>query len=88
MAMMKNITIGQYIPGESLVHRLDPRTKILATFLFIALLFLVNTFTGYGLSALLLFLIVVLSRIPVKYVLRGIRPLMFIIVLTLCLHFL
>jgi len=87
MAMMKNITIGQYIPGESIVHQLDPRTKILATFLFIALLFLVDTFTGYALGALLLFSIVLLSRIPVKFVLRGIRPLAFIIVLTLCLHF-
>lgn len=87
MAMMKNITIGQYIPGESIVHQLDPRTKILATFLFIALLFLVDTFTGYALGALLLFSIVLLSRIPVKFVLRGIRPLVFIIVLTLCLHF-
>jgi len=87
MAMMKNITIGQYIPGESIVHRLDPRTKILTTFLFIALLFLVDSFIGYGLSALLLLLMVVLSQIPVKYVLRGIRPLMFIIILTLCLHF-
>jgi energy-coupling factor transport system permease protein len=87
MAMMKNITIGQYIPGESIVHQLDPRTKILATFLFIALLFLVETFTGYALGALMLFVIVLLSRIPVKFVLRGIRPLMFIIVLTLCLHF-
>ncbi|MGB4614596.1 MAG: energy-coupling factor transporter transmembrane component T [Limnochordia bacterium] len=85
--MMKNITIGQYIPGESIVHQLDPRTKILATFLFIALLFLVETFTGYALGALMLFVIVLLSRIPVKFVLRGIRPLMFIIVLTLCLHF-
>ncbi|HOB09167.1 MAG TPA: energy-coupling factor transporter transmembrane component T [Limnochordia bacterium] len=84
--MMKNITIGQYIPGESIVHQLDPRTKILATFLFIALLFLVETFTGYALGALMLFVIVLLSRIPVKFVLRGIRPLMFIIVLTLCLH--
>ncbi len=87
MAMMKNITIGQYVPGESIVHQLDPRTKILATFLFIALLFLVETFTGYALGALMLFVIVLLSRIPVKFVLRGIRPLMFIIVLTLCLHF-
>ena len=71
MAMMKNITIGQYIPGESIVHRLDPRTKILTTFLFIALLFFVDRFIGYGLSALLLLLMVVLSQIPVKYVLRG-----------------
>jgi energy-coupling factor transport system permease protein len=87
MAMMRNITIGQYIPGESVIHRLDPRTKIIATFLYIVLLFLVNTFSGYACSALLILLAVALSRLPIKYILRGIRPLAFIIILTLSLHF-
>ena len=87
MAMMRNITIGQYIPGESLIHRLDPRTKIIATFLFIALLFLVDTFIGYACGAVLILLSVILSRIPIKFILRGIKPLAVIIVLTLSLHF-
>ena len=71
MAMLRNITIGQYIPGESLLHRLDPRTKILATFLFIVLLFLVDSFVGYGLAALLIFAAIYFSRIPLKFILRG-----------------
>jgi len=86
MAMLRNITIGQYIPGESLLHRLDPRTKILATFLFIVLLFLVDSFVGYGLAALLIFAAIYFSRIPLKFILRGIKPLLVIIILTLSLH--
>lgn len=86
MAMLRNITIGQYIPGDSLLHRLDPRTKILTTFLFIALLFLVDSFIGYGLAALLIFVAVYYSEFPVKFILRGIRPLLVIIILTLSLH--
>ncbi|NMB38966.1 MAG: energy-coupling factor transporter transmembrane protein EcfT [Firmicutes bacterium] len=85
--MIKNITIGQYIPGESVIHRLDPRTKILITVLFISLLFLVNSFFGYGLAAAIIFTAVLLSKIPVKFILRGIRPLLVIIILTLSLHF-
>ena len=45
--MIKDITIGQYIPGESFIHKLDPRTKILITFLFIISLFIVDKFVGY-----------------------------------------
>lgn len=85
--MIKNITIGQYIPGESVIHRLDPRTKILITVLFISLLFLVNSFFGYGLAAAIIFTAVLLSKIPVMFILRGIRPLLVIIILTLSLHF-
>jgi len=87
MAMLKNITIGQFIPGDSVMHRLDPRTKILTTFMFIILLFLVDSFIGYGLAALLILTAVYLSKLPLKYVLRGIRPLLVIIILTLALHF-
>ncbi len=87
MSMIKNITIGQYIPGDSIVHRLDPRTKILITMSFITLLFLVDSFIGYGLAAAIIFMLVGFSRIPFKFVLRGIRPLLVIILLTLSLHF-
>ena len=52
MALFKNITIGQYIPGNSTIHRLDPRTKIIGTVLLIVLLFMVDTFWGYALAAL------------------------------------
>ncbi len=86
MAMFKNITIGQYIPGTSFIHRLDPRTKIIAAFLLIILLFMLRSFIGYGFAALFIFGIIYLSRLPIIFVLRGIRPLLIIILLTLSLH--
>lgn len=87
MAMIKNITIGQYIPGESVIHKLDPRTKILATVLLITLLFLVDSFVGYGFAALLIIVSVYFSKIPFKFIIRGLRPILLIIILTLSLHF-
>ena len=73
MRMFRSITIGQYLPGDSLIHRLDPRSKILSTTLLIVLLFLVNGFVGYALVALAIALVVRAAQIPVKYVLRGLR---------------
>ena len=61
MALFKSITIGQYIPGNSTIHRLDPRTKIIGTVLLIVLLFMVDTFWGYALAALAIAAIVHLS---------------------------
>ncbi len=86
MALFKNITIGQYIPGNSIIHRLDPRTKILGTVLLIALLFLVDSVWGYLLAALAIFAVVHLSEIPIRIVLRGLRPLFVILFLTVSLH--
>ena len=83
---MLDITLGQYYPGNSFIHRLDPRTKILTTLLLIVAVFLANTATGYGaLCAMVLFIIAV-SGLPFMLVLRSVKPLLFIIVLTLALH--
>lgn len=86
MASFTSITIGQYLPGSSYIHRLDPRTKLLVTVLLIVVLFLVDTFVGYGLIAAYVLLAFWLSQVPIKYVLRGLRPIIFIIVLTLTLN--
>ncbi len=86
MAMFKSITIGQYVPGSSFVHRLDPRTKILGALLLIILLFLVRSFAGYGFAAAFVALVMYVSKIPVRFVLRGLRPLLIIIILTLTLN--
>ena len=83
---MLDITLGQYYPGNSFIHRLDPRTKILTTLLLIVAVFLANTAVGYGaLCAMVLFIIAV-SGLPFMLVLRSVKPLLFIIVLTLALH--
>ncbi len=86
MAMFKNITIGQYIPGSSIIHRLDPRTKILSTMFLIISLFLVDSFWGYGLIGLGIILVIRASEIPWKFVLRGLKPLFVILLLTVSLH--
>ena len=80
--MIKDITIGQYFPGESVVHRLDPRTKVLGTIVYMVSLFLVKNGIGFVLAGGLIFALILLSRIPLKVVLKGIKPLAFIIVFT------
>lgn len=77
--MIRDITIGQYFPGESSLHRADPRIKIILTLLFMVLIFLVNTFFGYLLVALFTTLIIVISGIPFKYTLKGLKPVIIII---------
>ena len=83
---MLDITLGQYYPGNSFIHRLDPRTNILSTLLLIVAVFLANTAIGYAaLCAMVLFIILV-SGLPFMLVLKSVKPLLFIIVLTLVLH--
>ena len=79
-AVFKDITLGQYYPADSVIHRLDPRTKILFTLAYIVLLFVVNNLYGYALAAAFLLAVIVLSKIPFGYVAKGLRPLIFIIV--------
>lgn len=80
--MIKDITIGQYLPGESPVHRMDPRVKILITFVFIINLFIVNNFIGYIPAVLFIFSSVIVSGVPVKYIFKGLRPILIIILIT------
>ncbi|MEW9122267.1 MAG: energy-coupling factor transporter transmembrane component T [Thermotaleaceae bacterium] len=80
--MLKDITIGQYYPQESIIHKLDPRVKILATFVYIVALFLVKSFTAYGYILLFLGSAIILSKVPFSYMVRGLKPLFFIILLT------
>ena len=83
---MLDITLGQYYPGNSFIHRLDPRTKILTTLILIVAVFLANSAIGYAtLCAMVLFIIAV-SGLPFMLVLKSVKPLLFIIVLTLFLH--
>ena len=84
--MMKNITMGQYYPVDSWVHRLDPRTKILLTVAMIVAVFLVKTMAGYGLILGFMYLVSRLSHIPFKMLLRGVKPLRFILILTFLLN--
>lgn len=80
--MLSNITIGQYFPGNTIVHKLDPRIKILVTFMFILSLFFINNFYPYIFVALFIFGVVNISKVPLKYVIKGIKPLLIIIFIT------
>lgn len=84
--MMKNITMGQYYPVDSWVHRLDPRTKILLTVAMIVAVFVVQTLVGYGLILGFMYLVSQLSKIPFKMLIKGIKPLRFILILTFILN--
>lgn len=84
--MLKDITIGQYFPGESPIHRMDPRTKIVAVVLFIIALFTATGIVSYLLCLGFLAAAVRLSTIRLKTILKGVKPLIFIITLTALLN--
>ena len=80
--MISDITLGQFFPGRSFVHRLDPRTKILAAMLFIVAVFLANTPVSFAILALVTLSLVLISRISLKVILKGIKPIIFILIFT------
>lgn len=80
--MLKDITLGQYFPGNSVIHRLDPRTKLLAVLIYIVALFLCDGPLAYGVALCYLAAAVVLSRIRLKALFRGLKPLLIIIIIT------
>ncbi|HHV07076.1 MAG TPA: energy-coupling factor transporter transmembrane protein EcfT [Firmicutes bacterium] len=85
--MLKDITLGQYVPGNSLLHRLDPRTKIIGAMIYIISLFLLKSLVGYAAITIFTLALVLLSALPWSYVLRGIRPVFYIVLFTLVLNF-
>ncbi len=85
---LKDITLGQYFPGHSLVHRLDPRTKLIALIAYIVALFLAASFVSYALMVLVLALSVTVSRVPLKAIVRGLKPILFIAIFTAVLNML
>ena len=80
--MIKDITVGQYLPGNSVIHRLDPRVKIVGTFAFIINLFIINNFIGYIPIFIFMAAVLIISKIPFKYVVNGLKPIMVIIIIT------
>ena len=80
--MLKDITLGQYFPGDTIVHRLDPRTKILVVIIFIVALFLAVDWISYAVMFLITAMCVKLSSIRLKSLMKGLKPLVFIILLT------
>lgn len=84
--MLNNITIGQFYPGDSFLYHLDPRTKLILTVALIVLVFLTKSFVGFGLIFLFVLWCAFSTRIGFKYMLKGLKPLLFIIGLTFFLN--
>ncbi|MBR3059642.1 MAG: energy-coupling factor transporter transmembrane protein EcfT [Oscillospiraceae bacterium] len=80
--MLKDITLGQYYPGDTLVHRLDPRTKLILTLVYIVALFTAAVYAGYVLVFLFLAVSILVSRIRLRSILSGLKPLIIIVLIT------
>ncbi len=78
--MLKDITLGQYYQTDSVIHRLDPRVKLVATLAFIISLFIVNSFWGYLIAAVFLVVMIRLSHVPFKFMVRGMKAIVFLLV--------
>ncbi|MBN9656078.1 energy-coupling factor transporter transmembrane protein EcfT [Halobacillus litoralis] len=84
--MSSSLIIGQYIPTDSVIHRLDPRSKIAIIFFFVVIVFFANSVMSYGVLALFAVGSALLSRVPFRYIMKGLKPVWFLIVFTFLLH--
>lgn len=80
--MLKDITIGQFFQGDSLIHKLDARTKLLLALAYIVAIFVANSFIGFAVIALLLITIIAISKIGFKPVLKSLKPILFLVIFT------
>jgi len=84
--VLRDITLGQYFPAESAIHRLDPRVKIMLTMAYIVAIFLIQDFIGYGILFLATAVVIALSKVPIKFMLKGLRPLLVFIIFTAAIN--
>lgn len=84
--MIRDITLGQFYPTESWVHRLDPRIKIIATILYIVAIFIVTDFIGFAIACGALIVVTAVSKVPVRFMLRGLKPVFLIIAFTFIIN--
>ncbi|MFB6469198.1 energy-coupling factor transporter transmembrane component T family protein [Cytobacillus sp. Hz8] len=84
--MMDNMILGRYIPGESIIHRMDPRSKLILVFLFVCIVFIANNNLTYGLITLYTIVMVTFSRISIRFIIAGMKPVIWLILFTLVLH--
>ena len=81
--MIRDITIGQYYPADSPLHKLDPRTKLMGTLVFIISVFLFNTILGYAVATVFLAAVIKISKIPVKFIFKGLKAIFIILIITM-----
>ena len=86
--MLNDITVGQYLPGKSAVHRIDPRVKILLVVFYIVAIFVTDVFWMYGVFAAYVLGAALIAKVPLRVLLRSIKPLLFIVVFTFIMNLL
>lgn len=84
--MIRDITIGQYYPANSVIHRLDPRVKLLGTIVFVVTVFFVNDLIGLALATMALAAVIGLSKVPLKYMLKGLKAIFILMIFTVLLN--
>lgn len=84
--MIRDITLGQYYPGNSIIHRLDARLKIIVALLFIVELFIVDNFYGFAIATAALAIVIAIAKVPVSFIFRGLKPILIILLFTFALN--
>ena len=84
--MIRDITLGQFYPAESVLHRLDPRVKLCGTIVFILSLFLFQSFTGYIVATLFLAALILISKVPVSFMFKGLKSIVVLLIITAVLN--
>ena len=84
--MLTDITLGQYFPGNSFIHKLDPRTKLLATLIYIIAIFFAVTPLAYGILTAFAAVVILISRVPWMLVFKSLKPIWIIVILTMLIH--
>lgn len=84
--MMEKMIFGRYVPAKSILHRLDPRSKLIIVFLFVCIVFIANNAITYAILAFYTVLMVVLSRISIRFLYEGLKPILWLVLFTLILH--
>lgn len=80
--MFREITLGQYYPVDSIIHRLDPRVKLMGTLVFLVALFIVNSWSMYGVAAIVLAILIKLSNVPFKFMTKGLRSILVLLLIS------
>jgi energy-coupling factor transport system permease protein len=84
--MLDKMIFGRYVPAESPVHRMDPRAKLILIFFFVCIVFLANNLLTYGLLGVFTIAMIAISKIPVRFLYNGLKPILLLIIFTLLLH--
>jgi len=84
--MIENMLIGRYVPANSVLHRMDPRSKLMLVFLFVCIIFIANNTITYAIMGLYTLTLVSMSKIQIRFIINGLKPVLFLILFTFFLH--